>query len=150
MQLSTKPQVITRQDSFIAIISTICSCCSLYCRACSWRINLRNCSQCWRSFNYKAPCQDSWGANDLHHENGNRSSSATWKGRAFSTVTCLNLRPPYPAMIVMKPYPVGHTVPKFENFGVYKGNTREHLAPFIDSMGPFSHDTVLCLREFKM
>lgn len=35
--------------------------------------------------------------------------------RAFSTAACLSLRPPYPASIAAKPYPVGYTVPTFRD-----------------------------------
>lgn len=66
-----------------------------------------------------------------------------------STVAGLNLRPPYPASITMKPYPAGYTVPNFQKFDGQKGNIIEHIARFVDAMGPYAHSPELCLREFS-
>lgn len=60
------------------------------------------------------------------------------KGRVSSATTCLSLRPPYPASIAAKPYPVGYTLLNFQKFDGQKGSTREHAARFIDAMKPFS------------
>lgn len=71
------------------------------------------------------------------------------KAKASSTTVCLSLRPPYLASITAKPYLVGYIVPNFQKFEGCKGNSREHIARFIDLMGLFAHDAEICLREFS-
>lgn len=71
------------------------------------------------------------------------------KEKVFSVTTCLSLRPPYPISIATKPYPVGYAVPNFQKFDGRRGNTIEHIARFIDALGPFAHNSELCLREFS-
>lgn len=70
------------------------------------------------------------------------------KKKASSTVACVSFRPLYLASIVVKWHLAGSIVPNFSKFKGYKGNAREHIARFIDWMGPFTHDAELCLWEF--
>lgn len=62
------------------------------------------------------------------------------KEKASLTAVCLNIRPPYPAKIVTKPYPLGYSVLKFQKFDGDRGKIREHVFLFLDSMGPFPYD----------
>lgn len=46
----------------------------------------------------------------------------------------------------MKPYPIGHysTLPKSLN---RRGNTKEHVVRFLNSMGAHAHYTDLCVKK---
>lgn len=60
------------------------------------------------------------------------------------------MRPPYPAVIATKPYLARHMIPNFQKSDGRKGNTKEHMARFIESMGPFTYNDELRLREFSV
>lgn len=51
--------------------------------------------------------------------------------------------------MVVKPYPTGYIMPKFQRFNGRKAYTREHVICFLDFMGAHAHDTDLCLRDFQ-
>lgn len=61
----------------------------------------------------------------------------------------VDLRPPYPSTITNLPYPEGYAVPKFVRFDGRKGNAKEHVTRFVDSLGIHSGDRNLRLREFS-
>lgn len=46
----------------------------------------------------------------------------------------------------MKPYPVGYTIPQFQKFDGRRGNTREHVVRFLDSIRAHANDVDLCMR----
>ncbi|KAG5557328.1 hypothetical protein RHGRI_007546 [Rhododendron griersonianum] len=60
-----------------------------------------------------------------------------------------DLCPPYPIAVASMPYPEGYTVPKFIRFDGRKGNAKEHVIRFVDSLGVHSGDRNLRLREFS-
>ncbi|KAG5523151.1 hypothetical protein RHGRI_035089 [Rhododendron griersonianum] len=60
-----------------------------------------------------------------------------------------DLCPPYPIAVANMPYPEGYTVPKFIRFDGRKGNAKEHVIRFVDSLGVHSGDRNLRLREFS-
>ncbi|KAH7836714.1 hypothetical protein Vadar_004662 [Vaccinium darrowii] len=51
--------------------------------------------------------------------------------------------------ILQMPYPEGYTPPKFIKFDGKEGNAQEHMVCFIETLGAFSGDTNLRLREFS-
>ncbi|KAG5523883.1 hypothetical protein RHGRI_030769 [Rhododendron griersonianum] len=57
-----------------------------------------------------------------------------------------DLCPPYPIAVVSMPYLEGYTVPKFIRFDGRKGNAKEHVIRFVDSLGVHSSDRNLRLR----
>lgn len=54
--------------------------------------------------------------------------------------TCLTLKPLYQPEVFVKPYSSGYSIIKFCKFYGWRGNRREHVARFLDSLGPFTHD----------
>ena len=58
-------------------------------------------------------------------------------------------KPPYPAVLLSKPYPEKYETPTFALYDWRKGNAMEHISKFMDSIGPFAADGELCLREFS-
>ncbi|KAH7838629.1 hypothetical protein Vadar_029276 [Vaccinium darrowii] len=66
-----------------------------------------------------------------------------------TSIPDVDLRPPYPSTITSLPYPEGYTVPKFVRFNGRKGNAKEHMTRFVDSLGIHSGDRNLRLREFS-
>ena len=58
-------------------------------------------------------------------------------------------KPPYPVELLSKPYPEKYETPTFALYDGRKGNAVEHVSKFMDSMGPFTGDRELCLREFS-
>lgn len=64
------------------------------------------------------------------------------KEKVSLAITCLSLKPTYPASIVMNPHPTGYTA-NFKKFNGRKRNPVEHVSRFIDAMGPFSHNSKL-------
>lgn len=59
------------------------------------------------------------------------------KETASSAAACLSFRPLYLATIVAKLYSARYINLKFHKFDGPKANTGEHIACFIDLMGPF-------------
>lgn len=55
---------------------------------------------------------------------------------------------PYTIEVVAKPYHPKYKLPKFQKFDRWKGNTREHVIRFLDSIGSHAQNVDLCLREF--
>lgn len=43
--------------------------------------------------------------------------------------------PPYPMEIFLKPYPQGYETPTFVLFDGQKGNPKEHICKFLDTLG---------------
>lgn len=70
------------------------------------------------------------------------------KEKASTSLIGLGLKPLYPVEIASKP-PIKYVAPEFQNFDGKRGNTGEHVALFLDSMGAHSSDKNLCLREFS-
>lgn len=48
-----------------------------------------------------------------------------------------------------KDFPMEYKIPKFQKFDGHKGNTKEHVARFLDSIGKYAKDQKLYLREFS-
>lgn len=71
------------------------------------------------------------------------------KEKAYVTKICLDLKPPYPAELAAKPYPIAICSGHLEKFDACKGNTRELVVPFLDLMAAFAHNADLCLGEFS-
>uniref|UniRef100_A0A2N9FSW0 Retrotransposon gag domain-containing protein n=1 Tax=Fagus sylvatica TaxID=28930 RepID=A0A2N9FSW0_FAGSY len=58
-------------------------------------------------------------------------------------------KPPYPTELLKQPYPEKYIVPTFSLFNGRKGSTLVHISKFIDSMGAYTGNGDLCLREFS-
>lgn len=58
-------------------------------------------------------------------------------------------RPPYPIMLLGKPYPGRYEPPTFTQYDGRKESTIENVSKFVDSMGPFTGDKDLCVHEFS-
>jgi len=58
-------------------------------------------------------------------------------------------RPPYPLRILSKPYPEIYEPRTFTQYDGRRGSTVEHVSKFIDTLGPYTADEDLCLREFS-
>ena len=56
--------------------------------------------------------------------------------------------PLFPSELFGKPYPKGYEPPKFHLFYGRNGSTVKHMSRFIHTMGPYTGDRELCLREF--
>ena len=56
--------------------------------------------------------------------------------------------PPFPPELLGKSYPKGYETPKFHHFDGRNGSAVEHVSRFIHTMGPYTGDRELCLREF--
>jgi hypothetical protein len=67
----------------------------------------------------------------------------------FPSLPSSDIQPPYPMAILRMPYPDGYTPPKFTKFDGKEGNAQEHVVRFIETLGAFSGDTNLRLREFS-
>lgn len=61
----------------------------------------------------------------------------------------LDLKPPYSDKVVEKEFAAEYKILKFQKFDGRKGNTKEHVARFLDSMGKYAKDLKLYLREFS-
>ena len=57
--------------------------------------------------------------------------------------------PPYPTELCQMPYPQGYETPCFTLFDGKKGNPKEHISRFIDSLGQHARNYDLRLREFS-
>lgn len=51
--------------------------------------------------------------------------------------------------VTAMPYPAEYKIPKFQKFDGRRGDSKEHIRPFLNSMGAFSYDNFLCLKEFS-
>uniref|UniRef100_A0A2N9IWD6 Integrase catalytic domain-containing protein n=1 Tax=Fagus sylvatica TaxID=28930 RepID=A0A2N9IWD6_FAGSY len=58
-------------------------------------------------------------------------------------------KPPYPTELLKQPYPKKYIVPTFSRFDGRKGSALVHISKFIDSMGVYTGNGDLCLREFS-
>ena len=58
-------------------------------------------------------------------------------------------RPPYPLRILSKPYPERYEPQVFAQYDGKRGSAVEHVRKFIDTLGPYTADEDLCLREFS-
>lgn len=56
------------------------------------------------------------------------------KEKASGSMIELDLKPPYPSIIEMKPYQLGYVAPRFKKFYGIRGNTCEHIIRFLDSV----------------
>ena len=54
-------------------------------------------------------------------------------------------RPPYPLKVLSKPYPERYELKTFAQYDGRKGSAVEHVSKFIDTLGPYAADEVLCL-----
>lgn len=61
----------------------------------------------------------------------------------------LEWKPLYPVEMDAMPYPSDYEVPMFQKCDSRKGNTREHVVCFLDSMVSCAHNTNLYLKEFS-
>ena len=69
--------------------------------------------------------------------------------RKGSGVSCVqSLRLPYPTHIAVKPYPKDYTSPKFKQFNG-KGDAKEHVMKFTETLGVYALDEDLMLKEFS-
>ncbi|GMN65979.1 hypothetical protein TIFTF001_035045 [Ficus carica] len=57
--------------------------------------------------------------------------------------------PPYPMEICLKPYPQGYETPTFVLFDGRKGNPKEHICGFLDTLVRNFKDRDLRLHEFS-
>lgn len=69
------------------------------------------------------------------------------KERVSFAMTCCSLMLPYLASVATKPYLVRYAVPNFEKFDDQRGS-REHVARFIDVMGPSLIMHICALENF--
>lgn len=60
---------------------------------------------------------------------------------------CLNLKLPYNARSTTKPYQVRDITSQFHKFEGRRGNIREHVVRFLNSMGARATNMDLCIRE---
>ena len=68
------------------------------------------------------------------------------KAMSFSpTVPMLDTRPPYPLKLARLPYPEGYRSVHFARYDGKRGNSKEHVARFLDSLGIYREDETLCL-----
>lgn len=88
-----------------------------------------------RGANYFHDHIRSWG----YIENGQRKNLTSSTG----------MKPPKSIEVAAKPYTLKYKVSIFQKFDGRNGNQREHVACFLDSMGPYAHDIDFCLREFS-
>uniref|UniRef100_A0A2N9IE29 Integrase catalytic domain-containing protein n=1 Tax=Fagus sylvatica TaxID=28930 RepID=A0A2N9IE29_FAGSY len=58
-------------------------------------------------------------------------------------------KPPYPTELLKQPFPEKYIVPTFSRFDGRKGSALVHISKFIDSMGAYTGNGDLCLREFS-
>jgi hypothetical protein len=58
-------------------------------------------------------------------------------------------KPPYPTELLKQPYRKKYIVPTFSHFDGQKGSALVHINKFIDSMGAYTGNGDLCLREFS-
>lgn len=49
----------------------------------------------------------------------------------------------YAPEVAMEPYPLRYVTPQFQNFDGRRGNTKDHVACFLDSMGAHPHNAAL-------
>ena len=56
--------------------------------------------------------------------------------------------PLFPLELLGKPYPKEYEPPKFHHFDGRNGSAMEHVSNFIHTIGPYTGDRKLCLREF--
>lgn len=71
------------------------------------------------------------------------------RDRATTAPKAMNLNPPYQEKVVEKDVPTHYKVPKFQKFDGRKGDTKEHVSRFLDSLGKYTKDLDLCLQEFS-
>lgn len=69
--------------------------------------------------------------------------------RATTAQKALDLKPPYPEKVLEKDFSAEYKVSKFQKFDGRKGNTKEHVSRFLDSLGKYAKDPELYLREFS-
>ena len=58
-------------------------------------------------------------------------------------------RPPYPLRVLSKPYPERYEPRAFAQYDGRKGSVVKHVNKFIETLGPYTADENLCLREFS-
>lgn len=60
----------------------------------------------------------------------------------------INTDPPYPLEILEQPYPEGYVSPQFVLYDGVRGNPKEHVKRFVESLGRYARNDELRLREF--
>lgn len=65
--------------------------------------------------------------------------------RISTASASLDVKLPHSNKVTAKQFLIEYKVLKFEKFDGHKGNTREHVAHFLDFMGHFSNDIELCI-----
>ena len=58
-------------------------------------------------------------------------------------------KPSYPLRVLSKPYPEKYEPRAFAQSDGRKGSVVEHVSKFIDTLGPYTANEDLCLREFS-
>ena len=72
------------------------------------------------------------------------------KAISFSpTIPVLDTRPPYPLKLASLPYPEGYCNIHFARYDGKRGNSKEHVARFLDNLGIYREDEALRMREFS-
>lgn len=71
------------------------------------------------------------------------------RDRATTAPEVMDLKAPYLEKVLEKDFPADYKVPKFQKFDNRKGNTKEHLSRFLDSLGNYAKAPKLYIREFS-
>lgn len=69
------------------------------------------------------------------------------KETGSSSPVSTELMPLYATEVTTIAYPTGYKTPKFQKFVGCKGDSKEHVWCLLDSMGAFSYNSTLCLRD---
>lgn len=72
------------------------------------------------------------------------------KEKTFVLSICLDLKLSYATEVTAKPYPIGYVIAQFQKFEGRRGNAREHVVRFLDSIGALAHDVDLCMTKFSV
>lgn len=84
-----------------------------------------------------------------HHPRYLSRSGSSGTVRKAKNICLSQLRPLYLVSIAANFDPIGYTDPNFSKSNDRKGNSREYISHFIDSIGLFACVLELCLREFS-
>ena len=71
------------------------------------------------------------------------------EARKVESFVYIDIRPPYPKEMAIKPCPTNYTPPIFPKFEGVARNAREHIRRYVDSLAAHFHDHELRLREFS-
>ena len=71
------------------------------------------------------------------------------EARKVESFVYIDIRPPYPEEMAIKPCPTNYTPPIFPKFEGVARNAREHIRRYVDSLAAHFHDHEPRLREFS-